>query len=94
MKKHAGPIIAAIVLVLPLLYIGSYLALVTPQGTFVADRTSPFSYDDLGDGYMRSYRVQSEWCPIIFWPLEQIDRKVRPESWYGELGRIEIEYLP
>lgn len=30
MRKHAAPIIAAILLLLPVLYVGSYLALVKP----------------------------------------------------------------
>ena len=32
MKRHAAPIIAAILLLLPVLYVGSYFALVTPEG--------------------------------------------------------------
>jgi hypothetical protein len=35
MKKHTAPIIAAVLLLLPVLYVGSYFALVLPQGRFV-----------------------------------------------------------
>lgn len=32
MKKHQAPIIAAILLLLPVVYVGAYLALVEPEG--------------------------------------------------------------
>jgi hypothetical protein len=71
MKKHAAPIIAAILLLLPVLYVGSYLALVTPCRTFVHGKwTVTFNY-----------RIFSWRLPVLYYPLEQIDRKVRPEAW-------------
>ncbi len=81
MKKHVGPIIAVIVLALPLLYVASYLALVVPSGVFVPHPASPYSYEPFGDGYMKSYRTGNDFCERIFWPLEQADRKLRPNAW-------------
>jgi hypothetical protein len=54
-------VVAAALLVLPVLYVGSYWALVdhgtaAPYHRFEAGRT-------------------------LFWPLEQIDRKLRPLTW-------------
>ena len=74
MKRHAAPIIAAILLLLPVLYLASYLALVWPDGERLnfADSRSDFP----------TYRYGTEsWACRFYWPLEQIDRKMRPGSW-------------
>lgn len=66
MKESRAPLIFAIgLLLLPLLYVGSYAALVTP---------SPY-------WWINHYRVSPELSAQFFWPLEQIDRKLRPEVW-------------
>jgi hypothetical protein len=80
MKKHAAPIIAALLLLLPVLYVASYFALVVPQG-----RAISIKYRGAA-GMMQiwkttSYRSDGQWAAKIFWPLEQIDRKVRPLAW-------------
>ncbi|WP_254509266.1 hypothetical protein [Anatilimnocola floriformis] len=67
MRKHAAPIIATVLLLLPVLYVGSYLALVVP-GYHIP-------------GQFNNYRMGYDYAERIFWPLEQIDRKLRPESW-------------
>lgn len=72
MKKHAAPIIAAILLLLPLLYVGSYLALVSPLTMKVGAG---------GIIYFTNYRVGDEVAAGVFWPLEQLDRKARPGYW-------------
>lgn len=74
MKKHAGPIFAAVLLLLPVLYVGSYLALVTPgdEGLNVYINHGSWDYP---------YRFGGRVSAIVFWPLEQIDRKVRREAW-------------
>lgn len=78
MKRDSrAPLIVAIVLLLlPIVYVGSYLALVQPYGRLTS----------AGNRVNRHYRVDS-WLtfPILFWPLEQVDRKVRPEIWDEEL---------
>jgi hypothetical protein len=74
MPQSRAPLIVAIVLLLlPLLYVGSYLALVVPGG--------PMSTSGLKLKWPEVYRFGSPWTDCIFWPLEQVDRKVRPRAW-------------
>jgi hypothetical protein len=80
--QSRGPLIIAIVLLaLPMLYVGGYLALVLPQGVVV----SIDHFDE--DGRINSqpiwshYRLWRGVAPRIFWPLEQFDRKLRPDAW-------------
>jgi hypothetical protein len=78
MKKHAAPIVAAVFLLLPVLYVGSYLALVTPSGTAVGSiKIYDVPYPVIGH-----YRAGGDISGAIFWPLEQIDRKARPGAWW------------
>ena len=68
-----APLLAAALLLLPLLYVGSYLALVTPN------RWAPAAP---GDTYaLTNYRCGNEWPSRIYWPLEQIDRRLFPQRW-------------
>jgi hypothetical protein len=78
MKKHAAPLIAAVLLLLPVLYVASYLALVVPAGRTVwaTPGCSP---------YICHYRMGEEIAPKIYWPLEQIDRKFRRGAWAESL---------
>jgi len=74
MRKHAAPIIAAVLLLFPMLYAGSYLALVWPDKERL----------DMADsrGGVPTYRYGTEtWAWRVYWPLEQIDRHVRPAAW-------------
>jgi hypothetical protein len=84
MKRDSrAPLIVAIVLLLlPLLYVGSYLAMVVPSGDG-GIRIPGLA----GDEY---YRFGGERAAWYFWPLEQIDRKVRPGAWES----LEIETIP
>jgi hypothetical protein len=75
--RSSAPIIAAVLLLLPVLYAGSYLALVTPGRQQFVDFGPPI-------GEVPSpadYRVAANSCHRLFWPLEQIDRRVRPGVW-------------
>jgi hypothetical protein len=79
MKKQAAPIIAALLLLLPLLYVGSYLLLVWPDGERfdMADSRSDFA----------TYRHGAEaWAGRLYWPLEQMDRRVRPKKWAPQIA--------
>jgi hypothetical protein len=76
MNRHSAPIIAAFMLLLPVLYVGSYLALVVPDG-FV--RNDPFVDP------VEHYRIGGQWGSRVFWPLEQIDREMRPGTWFAPL---------
>ncbi len=73
-QSRAPLIIAIVLLLLPVLYLGSYLALVQPLGAFVdAPR---------GGYYVSHYRISGTSPAKFFWPLEWIDRRVRPDSWF------------
>jgi hypothetical protein len=76
MKRHAAPIIAAILLLLPVLYVGSYLVMVDPMTLRV---TSGGTVTDV------NYRDGGRFAECFFWPLEQVDRKVRPGAWGYEV---------
>jgi hypothetical protein len=79
MKQSRAPLIVAIVLLLlPVLYVGSYLALVVPEGISM----DPPGLLQLGSGLPRAnYRFVDRTAARIYWPLEQIDRKLRPGRW-------------
>jgi hypothetical protein len=87
MKRHAAPIIAAILLLLPVLYVGSYLAFVVPGRIQVFRGTSTVSGSDIEGEivepvYSRQhYRFGSPQIDPLFWPLEEIDRTLRPGAW-------------
>jgi hypothetical protein len=77
-------LLVAILLLLPVLYVGSYLALVSPDGYgFSADGSylgnsrkchlEPYS--------TQLYRFGGGYADVFFWPLEQIDRKLRRQVW-------------
>jgi hypothetical protein len=83
MKKHAAPIIATILLLLPVLYVGSYFALMW---------RSRWSTPGL-DGWRETsvtaeYRFGGNRAKQLFWPLEQIDRQVRPSEWAPRPERL------
>jgi hypothetical protein len=76
MKTNRAPLILAIVLLLlPVLYVGSYFALVVPGGWI---RSEPGFTGVFRRVY---YRWGVDSAHKVFWPLEQIDRKVRPRAW-------------
>jgi hypothetical protein len=73
-QSRAPLIIAIVLLVLPILYVVSYLALVWPDAERLlwADSRSDFP----------TYRYETEtWACYVYWPLEQLDRNVRPGAW-------------
>jgi hypothetical protein len=72
MKRHSAPILAAILLLLPVVYVGSYFALVVPRG-YVTEANGFFTVHD--------YRSRPSECALLFAPLEYVDRRLRPESW-------------
>jgi hypothetical protein len=75
MKKHAAPFIAVILLLLPLLYVASYYALVLPG-------PGPLAMTSTGEcKEQSSYRLGSDYARQVFWPVEQIDRRLRPKAW-------------
>ena len=83
--RSAVPIFAAVLLLLPLLYVGSYLALVVPKGILLPTRVSAGS----NSWSVYSYRYGGAFSRVVFYPLEQIDRRVRGKAWEsGDLRRF------
>lgn len=83
MKKQAAPIIAAILLLLPVLYVGSYFALAMPPVN--QDRANSRANNRMGNyGWNGRAWPRSSFAAGFYWPLEQIDKKLRPRFWkYG-----------
>lgn len=73
MNKHTGAIIAMILLLLPLVYVGSYCALVEPFWG------------------VANYRFGGRTSTRIYWPLEQVDRRVRPGVWQPPPWPVRIQ---
>lgn len=73
-ETHA-PLIVAVLLLLASLYVGSYLASLKPP---------PTTFNEILDRRDSNYRWQGVWPFVVFWPLEQIDRKIRPGLWGEE----------
>ena len=59
-RTNGVPITATVLLLLPLLYVGSYLANVRPG---------------------QSYRIGGGLADGFYRPLEQVDRRIRPDAW-------------
>jgi hypothetical protein len=71
--RSFAPIIAAVLLLLPVLYVGSYLALVDPESEQGLER--------ILDGRSANYRLGGRRIESFYWPLKQIDQSVRPKAW-------------
>ena len=67
------PLNAAVLLLLPVLYLGSYVALVTLSSGSIVVRTGMLHSCD--------YRWGEPYTSDFFHPLEQIDRRLRPGTW-------------
>jgi hypothetical protein len=83
-KRFTAPIIACLLLMLPAIYVGSYFAAVEPFGRrFEASRSDPVFINDMLAGKLRTgdYRYGGRAAATVYWPLEQIDRWVRPDYW-------------
>jgi hypothetical protein len=82
---NRAPLIAAILLLLlPVVYVVSYVLLVWPDGERfqLADSRSDFP----------TYRYGTEtWAGTLFWPLEQIDRTLRPRAWSQLTAAEQVE---
>jgi hypothetical protein len=79
--RRIAPIIAAILLLLPVLYVGSYLTLIIPGGV-MCEPGPEVKCQGRGPYFFRKiYRVGDQRSEWFFWPLEQIDRRLRPDSW-------------
>lgn len=73
MTTSRAPLIAAVVLLLlPVSYFGSYFALVLPSGFYARRGSQP---------YRCHYRLDLKGAERIYWPVERIDRRLRPAAW-------------
>lgn len=76
---NRAPLITAMFLLLPpLLYVGSYVVLVTPNRTILL---GPAPFPNGAIVFTGNYRIPDTRLGVLFYPLEQIDRKIRPETW-------------
>ncbi|QDU31237.1 hypothetical protein ETAA8_63900 [Anatilimnocola aggregata] len=80
-NRSAAPIIAGILL-LAILYVGSYLALVVPEGHMVIGNVTSRG----AIATPEHYRFGSQFFSIFFLPIEQLDRRMRPGAWVGDLS--------
>jgi hypothetical protein len=98
MRKHVAPILAVILLLLPLLlYVGSYFALVEPSGILkftipAQPAVSGFVAINSSATEVHFYRSGGDWERRVFWPLEQFDRRLRPEAWHDGFVRIGVDF--
>jgi hypothetical protein len=88
-KRSTTPsIIAAVLLLLPLVYIGSYVALLRPIELDLASSSlskSPILRQEhyaVDDSYQFVVRV-------VFYPLHQVDTAIRREYWKYEISVTE-----
>ena len=75
-RRSAAPIIAAVLLLLPVLYVESYFALVVPRGIDQPEPADPWAIPP-----EVHYRVGGTVSATIFAPLEAVDRRLRPDAW-------------
>jgi hypothetical protein len=80
-SRSFAPIIAAFLLLLLVLYVGSYLALVVPDGC--VHRSLPIG-NRVGMDWLSNYRIQGRFVERCYWPLEQVHRKLKPGVWGGD----------
>lgn len=78
---YRASLLFAIVLLLLTSYVGSYLFLVMPAGTIAGYPEGPGPYYTEFDICFEHYRFESRRCSLLFWPLEYVDRKLRPAEW-------------
>lgn len=74
-RSHTVWIAAAMLMLLPMLYVGSYLVLVRPWAILIPVPNEPSSY------HISHYRYGGAYAEAIYWPLEQLDRRIRAETW-------------
>lgn len=80
LQSRARSIALTVLLLLPVLYVFSYAALVMPAGKIVPLRSLTSKRVVIRSHY-RIEGIFAGRVDTFFWPLEQIDRKLRPETW-------------
>lgn len=87
--NHRAPLITAtLMLLLPSLYVASYLTLVVPGGFSPTISVKGGKIGFCNPRWIVHYRLGWNTSPRLFWPLEQIDRQVRPQAWLSAEDRF------
>ena len=100
MRKNASEIIAGTLLILPVLYVASYLAMVVPegierQGVMREPLMFPIGYSkEFNARYWDHYRFGGKWTANFYWPLESIDQQLRPFAHMVEELPGEMRIVP
>jgi hypothetical protein len=79
-RSSLAPALIAVALFVPIAYVGSYLAMVQPDGVVAQNHRGWY------DVYY--YRFGGEASETIFWPLESLDRKSRPKYWQNPFSDV------
>lgn len=91
-KESRAPLIIALsLLILPALYVASYFALVQPQYAVPA-RVITVLQDWRPAIEEDHYRYGGKFAARFYWPLEQIDRKLRPGVWADNYERVGVDF--
>jgi hypothetical protein len=67
--------VAAIILLPPVIYIGSYMALLDPSPQFVEPEKGWFVFRSV------RFRAGGDAAHFVFYPLIELDYEIRPEFW-------------
>jgi hypothetical protein len=81
-NSRAPLLIGLTLLLLPLAYVGSYLALVQPLGGQAVWTVPNLRRIEAPFG---TYRMGGRYAEIFYWPLEQIDRKIRTDWQFNDV---------
>ena len=68
------------------IYVGSYLALVVPEGRSYLDHVGDIGNRPFTVHAVSNYRAGGAWAEQIYLPLETIDRQLRPQAWRFRLN--------
>lgn len=82
-------LLLSLVLILITAYLGSYGAIVVPQGR-ISRYTADFEYI----GPAEFYKLKPDWCSRVYWPLEQLDRLAWPGRWYVPPPPVQTPVIP
>jgi hypothetical protein len=83
-RTNLLPIASAVLLLV--LYVGSYLVVVRTKRQFIASSSGGVVVN-FGDGKgiqtgeFEHYIACPALCRSIYWPIEIVDRRLRPEAW-------------
>lgn len=84
MRNRSPLILAVFIMLVPELYVGIYLALVKPSSYAAESEFDTYYFH----GYRHFGRGDWPWttriAPTLFWPLEQMDRNLRPGAWASD----------